>query len=488
MVPEAVKKTLRKYRMLSRGDHVLVAVSGGPDSVCLLSLLSTLSTELRLTLHVAHLDHMFRGSESADEANFVRELSNTFNVASTIEQFDVPCFCTERGLSAQAGARDVRYGFFERVAGEVGASKIAVGHTATDQAETFIMRLLRGAGASGLSAIPPVRDAIIRPLIETTKEEIIEYLRHKELPFKSDPSNRKPVYTRNRIRLSIMPALTKLNPQVVRTLAAEAALLRDEDAAMEAYVTALSPSVVKQEQDAVAIGKEEFEALSPALKRRVLRKAVEAFGADPAEVSFFQIEDALSFMSAAQTGRTMHLPQGIVMEREYDRFVLRPPTGDRHFTVQLTIPGVTAVPDIAMETETWISDGLTAAPGDGNYLWQAQLDYDKIALPLFIRSRAAGDRFCPAGMGGKSKKLQDYFVDEKIPRLRRDTVPILATDRDIVWLVGFRTDERFLPGAKTTKVLTIGLRSLARSEESHTEALPGTEKKEAQGRQGEYSS
>ena len=167
MLLTTIKETIKKYHMLSPGDRVLVAVSGGPDSVCLLSLLQTLAKELELTLHLAHLDHMFRGKESADEALFVADLAKTLGIPATIEKFDVPAFCRERGLSSQEGAREVRYGFFQRIAASTGASRIATGHTADDQAETFLMRLVRGAGTSGLSAIPPMRENIIRPLIES---------------------------------------------------------------------------------------------------------------------------------------------------------------------------------------------------------------------------------------------------------------------------------------------------------------------------------
>ena len=150
MLLTTIKETIKKYRMLSPGERVLVAVSGGPDSVCLLSVLRELAEDLDLTLHIAHLDHMFRGKESADEALFVGELANKFGIPATIEKFDVPVYCLERGLSPQEGARKVRYDFLQRVAKTIDASHIATGHTADDQAETFLMRLLRGAGASGL--------------------------------------------------------------------------------------------------------------------------------------------------------------------------------------------------------------------------------------------------------------------------------------------------------------------------------------------------
>ncbi len=457
MLLKKVKETVTKYGMLKAGETVLVAVSGGPDSVCLLSVLQFFAKDLDLSLHVAHLDHRFRGGESAGEALFVEKTAKKMGIAATIEQFDVRAFCAERGLSAQAGAREVRYGFLNRVAEKVGASRIAIGHTASDQAETLIMRLVRGAGTSGLSAIPPSRENIIRPLIEVTREEVLEYLHAQGLEFVTDPSNAKPLYTRNRVRLAIMPVLRAFNPKIVETLASEAAILRDENEVIETYLDGISPGVVLRDKDGIGIKRDKFKKLLPALQRRILRMAVSAVGDNLNELSYSQVEDAIRFMSGAQTGRAMNLPSGLIVEREYDTFFLRPATGRPEFRSELSVPGVTVIPEVSLEAKAWLIDGRAEA-GDENYYWQAEFDYDKISLPLEIRTRRPGDRFCPSGMGGKSKKLQDYFVDQKVPRRKRDIVPVLASKEDVIWVVGMRTDERFLPGAGTKRVLAVGVR------------------------------
>jgi tRNA(Ile)-lysidine synthase len=457
MLLKKVKETITKYDMLGPGDTVLVAVSGGPDSLCLLSVLQAFAKEVRLSLHVAHLDHRFRGRESADEALFVAKTAKILGIEATIEQFDVPAFCRERGLSAQAGAREVRYGFLNRVAEKVGASRIALGHTASDQAETLVMRLIRGAGLPGLSAIPPVRGNIIRPLIEVTREEVLGFLDTQGIAFVTDPSNAKPLYTRNRVRLAIMPVLRAFNPKIVETLASEAAILRDENEAIEAYLDKISPGVLSREKNGLRLKRDEFNALPPALKRRVLRKAVSGFHAGLVELSFDQIEDAIRFLSSAQTGRSLNLLSGLIVEREYDTFFARAATSSPRFRAGLAVPGVTVIPEISLEAEARVLDGRAEA-GDENYCWQAEFDYDKIGLPLEIRTRRPGDRFCPSGMGGKSKKLQDYFVDQKVPRRERDIVPILASPEDVIWVIGMRTDERFLPGAATKRVLAVGMR------------------------------
>jgi len=472
MLIAKVKDTIKRYSLLSPSDRVVVAVSGGPDSVCLLAVLQELSRELDLMLHVAHLDHAFRGGESAAEAQSVKELAAALGIPATIERIDVPRFCDERGLSAQSGARKARYAFLEQVARSCGANRIATGHTADDQAETLLMRLLRGAGLAGLSGIPPKSGTVVRPLIGTTRQEVLAYLRERELGFATDPSNLKPLYTRNRIRQEVLPVLARFNPSVTGTLAAEAELLRDEDEALDAFVAPLLAGLLTQDEGRVRIDRERFNGLLPGVRRRVLRAAAERLGVPGKGFSAVRTAEALGFMASAQTGRAMELSPGLELAREYEAFLLRPASPPRGFSVPLPVPGVTGLPGLSLTVEAVVRDlsALAGEPADlqensacrdqtgGNYLWQAQFDYDKITEPLVLRSRLTGDRICPAGMGGRSKKLQDLFTDEKVPRLERDRVPVLASGDDILWAVGIRTDERFLPGPGTRNVLVVKVR------------------------------
>lgn len=469
--------------MLNPGDRVVVAVSGGPDSVCLLSILQALGGNLGLDLHIAHLDHMFRGKESADEARSVERLAKRLGLPATIDAFDVPAYCRGRGLSPQEGARQARYGFLRQVARDTGASRIATGHTADDQAETCLMRLLRGAGISGLSAIPPVREEIIRPLIEVTRDEITEYLRINGLEFATDPSNAKPVYTRNRIRLEVLPVLKRFNPRIARTLAAETALLRDENTAMEAYLDTIAKNILLRQEDALFVKRDLFENLLPALRRRLLRRIVAITGDRPGALSLDQTNEALSFMQNAQTGRSMNLTPALSVTREYDRFIFSSRTEHPGASRTLVVPGAIRVPELGVEVETLILDRTTQGnhlpafrspesshspdalseagrEAPENYRWQARFDYAKIMPPFVVRSRKPGDWFCPSGMAGRSQKLQDYFVNEKIPRRRRNGIPLLCGGENILWVVGHRTDERFLAGPETERVLFIRVGSI----------------------------
>ena len=457
MLITSVKETIGRHRLLAPGDTVVVAVSGGPDSVCLLDLLRELAPELSLSLHVAHLDHGFRGEESAGEARFVERLARSLDMAVTVERRDVPAYCAERGLSAQEGAREVRYAFLESVAQQIGARRIAIGHTANDQAETVVMRMLRGAGMAGLSGMPPKRDRLIRPLIDVTRQQVLGYLAERSLEFVTDPSNSKLIYTRNRVRQELMPVLERFNPRVVEALAAEASVLREDLLALDHAAEVLLKDVLRQSGKRTLLEREGLLALPPALRRWALSRAMDRL-APESGLSFVQTGDALGFLQHAQSGRMMELPGGLVLEREYGTFVVRLSAAPPSFDRELAVPGTTASPDRGLVVLTEVRKTSENMPESGNYLWQAQFDYAKIALPLRLRSRRRGDVFQPAGMGGGRKKLQDFFVDEKVPRHRRDQVPILATEQDVLWVVGMRTDGRFLPGPGTEHVLAVTIR------------------------------
>jgi len=369
----------------------------------------------------------------------------------------VPRYCAEQGLSAQAGAREVRYRFLERIARETGARRIALGHTANDQAETVIMRLIRGAGLAGLSGIRPVRGAVIRPLIDATRSEILVHLAEHGLDHVDDPSNRKPVYARNRIRGEVIPVLERFNrassrPSPLRPGCSSPRTKR------------WKPVLPLSCRDGAGDGRRRADRPDG-----LSRPACRTPEAGPAEVGGgrcrarsrpvrVQTDEALEFIRTAASGRRLDLPCGLSLEREYGSFLLQPRRAVRPVSVPSTCPDDTC-PPARLEVETAVTGPSAGAPGPGNYLWQAVFDYDTITLPLHLRNRRPGDAFLPAGMGGLSKKLQDYFVDTKVPRMQRDLVPLLATEQDIVWVVGMRTDGRFLPGPGTTKLLVVTVRS-----------------------------
>jgi len=252
---DRVMDCIYKYKMIAECDAVLIGISGGIDSITLLYSLYFLSDKLKCSLIVAHANHGLRGEQSDREAEFVRKIADELKLPFVIEKIDVLGYMGEKGLSKQAAARELRYDFFERAAKNTSANKIALGHNADDQAETVLMRLLRGSGASGIAGMRAVRDKIIRPLIEIKRDEITEFVKEKRLRYVEDPSNLEPYYLRNKIRLNLIPLLKEeYNPNIVDTLRETAEIIRDEDEFLESYcLTILSDIIQSKGNEAIEI-------------------------------------------------------------------------------------------------------------------------------------------------------------------------------------------------------------------------------------------
>src|SRR3990172_2243910 len=461
---QKVRGTFARYHMLKQGDTVLVGVSAGPDSVCLLYLLKELQQEYSLSLHIAHLHHGFRGSEADEDVRFVRAIGKCLGIPVYAEHADIPAYLKKTGLSKQAGARKVRYEFFSKAAEETGAGRIALGHTADDQVETLLMRLLKGAGPHGLSGIPPVRDKIIRPLIELTREEVIGFLSEKGIRYRIDSSNLSKVYLRNKIRLDLLPYLAKeYNPNIMDTLMRNLTILRDEDTFLDESIQRLYPEmIISRTEESIVLDAARLASLVPPVQRRILRHAVESIaGEEAGALSFRHIEDSLALLEKDKTGE-VHLPHDLRVRREGETLgvFLRPRTiHTPPYTYDIAIPGDTPIPEAGMTISAVILDGPSYDKGDkgfeGKDRYRAYFDMDKFSLPLVVRSRRAGDHFYPRGMGGKRKKIKEYFIDLKILRKDREIIPVLASAEDILWIVGHRTDERFKVTPAAEKILQV---------------------------------
>ena len=309
MLIAQVKKTIQKHTMLKPEDRVVVGVSGGPDSVALLYALHQLSKSYDLTLHVAHLNHGFRGKEALRDARFVEHLAEEMGLSCMVETYDVPAYKKRRSLSSQEAARIVRYQFLEEVRNKVSATKIALGHNANDQAETLMMWLFRGAGLKGLGGMPPVRGVIIRPLIETTRKEIEEFLSKKNIPFVLDSSNQKNEYVRNRIRQEIFPLLEEhYNPQIVKRLVNTAHILSIENDYLENKAQkVLDEITVSEKGTTVVIGKKELLALPLAMQLRCLRAVLQKVKGDLKRISSIHLYDILGIAASAEPHKVLKL-------------------------------------------------------------------------------------------------------------------------------------------------------------------------------------
>lgn len=472
-----VQETIKLYKMLKDGDTVLVGVSGGPDSVCLLYVLKELQEEYSLSLHIAHLHHGIRGIEADEDVRFVQSLGDSLRIPVYIEYADIPSHAKIEHVSKQEAAREVRYKFFNTVADKICADRVALGHTADDQVETFLMRILKGSGPHGLAGIPPVRDRIIRPLIGVFRAEIKEYLSEHDIRYRIDSSNLSAVYLRNKIRLELIPYLAKeYNPNIMDTLIRNLNILRDENIFLDEYVGKIyRDSVISESADQVRFDIRKFDSYAGPVKRRLIRYAVGSItGEGCVPLSFKHVEDALSLLQADKRGE-VHLPRGIIAERDgylFSIYLKTTATSIPPYAYTVSVPGETIVPEAGMTINTTIlpspfSKDLFDSPPfpKGGMVglsdkcetdrYTAYFDMSKFSEPLTVRNRRTGDFFCPAGMGGKKKKIKEYFIDLKIPRRERERIPILTSPEGIIWVAGYRSDERFRVTAATEKILEV---------------------------------
>ncbi|MFO0753431.1 MAG: tRNA lysidine(34) synthetase TilS [Thermodesulfovibrionales bacterium] len=450
---EKVKKTIGKYGMLAQGDLVLVALSGGPDSVCLLTVLHRLRGEFSLRLAAVYIDHCLRPLEVPGEIRFCAELCASLDVPFATESVDVATYAREKGVNTQEAARELRYCSLQERAASAGACRIALGHTADDQAETLLMRLFRGAGPTGLSGIPPVRNAIIRPLIEAERNEIEDFLAAERQGYVIDSSNLKDKYTRNRIRHLVLPAARSINADLVKTLARTADIFREEERYFEALAAKTLMKLVSRKTDtAVELFLAPMEAMDRVLLRRVLRRAVDA-AEGLRGVGFLHVEEIAELIKGGKAGDRIYLPRALRVIKGYSTLLITADTPERLGEYVLNGPGDLVLHEASLVLRCTLSpltEERKGAYGDGRR--SVLLDAERAGFPLQVRARRPGDLFYPLGFG-KRKKLQDFFVDEKVPRDQRDTVPLLVKGGEIVWVAGYRADERYRVAKETKRVL-----------------------------------
>lgn len=452
-----VRLLIGKLGMLKTGDKVLIGVSGGPDSIALLHILWTLKDDLRIIPVVAHLNHQLRGEEAKEDARSVREFSEKLGLPCYIEEADAKSYHKNSGLSLQEACREIRFSFFEQLAGKLGAGRVALGHHADDQAETILLNLLRGAGISGLKGISYVRGLYIRPLLEIRRKEIEEYCLQHHLPVRQDSSNLKPVYTRNRIRLNLLPLLEReYNPQIIHALVQLGNLCSEEDSFLEELALINFENIKTNEKNGmVVLDNNALCSLSAPLCRRVLRLAWEEITGETKELSYHHVEKLMELLHKKAGGRVMILPRGIralktnnvlQFSRETEPIPILP------YKHPLIVPGVTYIPeiDLCIQAEVInLRDAPSFAEMSPN---EALLDYDLIKQPLYVRRRLEGDVFSPLGVDG-TLKLKKFLIDGKIARYKRDKIPLVVSGDDIVWVGGLRSAQGWKVTGGTVKCL-----------------------------------
>ncbi|MBU1669554.1 MAG: tRNA lysidine(34) synthetase TilS [Actinobacteria bacterium] len=441
---ETALATIEECSMVAGGERVVVAVSGGPDSTALLLFLAGIRARMGLELTVFHLEHGLRGEESRQDAQFVRSLAERLGLDAEVAEADVRAETADLDRSPQDAARLVRLRRLDEFAGKVGADRVATGHTADDQVETFLMRVVQGAGLTGLSGIAPVSGRTVRPLIRVWRGQVDEYCRRMGVTPRLDSSNLSEQYLRNRVRLKVVPLLvSEFGPGVKEVILREVeSLSLDRDFLAGEVVHAFS-EVGEVRGEEVVLDRELMLKLPEALQRGVVRMAWEELhpsgeGILQQNLPYRLVLDVLARVVEGKSGARLDLPRGVVAEREYGLVVLRRRPGEPPAPVALDVPG---------EARLWDGTVLEAAlvpRSEVAFGADPFLEFTRPDLGPGLQVRVPGpsDRFHPIGAPA-GKKLKDFLSDVKMPRGERERCPVLAQGDEVVWVVGHRLDARF---------------------------------------------
>lgn len=486
-VAEQVLDAIESYELLHPGDRVVVGLSGGPDSLCLLHVLGSLRDTHRLQLHVAHLNHSTRGRASDADAEFVERIAAHWSMPVTVETRDVPGLADEHGLAFEEAARRVRYAFLARVAATLGADRIAVGHNADDQAETVLMHFLRGSGLAGLRGMLPVAPlteyrllepflpsyvsdrrlpVLIRPLLQTPRAAIEAYCSEHNLEPRFDRSNLDTTYFRNRLRLQLLPELETYNPNIREILCHTAAVAAADHEVLVAQREEAWHNTLREEREgAVVFDLAAWRALPVALQRSTLRHATYRLRESLRDVTFVHVENARKVATEGETGKQATLPMGLALTVGYETITVGeaadsgPPPDQpllwRDTPLPVPLPGTVPLPQ-----SDWVLEATTLEHWDmariveRDHPWTAYLDADALHGPVQLRPRRRGDRFRPHGMDGHSVKVSELMINLKIPHACRDHIPLLVAGGEVVWVCGYRIANNVTVEPGTRRVAT----------------------------------
>jgi tRNA(Ile)-lysidine synthase len=451
-------KEVKRQRLFHPGQRIGVAVSGGPDSVLLLHFMKDLALEWGITLAVVHFNHHLRGAESEADERFVRKLADSMGIAFMCGEAEVARVAREKKRNLEATARELRYRFFFSLVEQGRLDKVVTAHTANDQAETVLLRLLRGAGTRGLTGIHPVLEGkVARPFLDLTRAQITREIEARKLECRLDSTNLDSRLRRNKIRRELLPWLEReYNPAIIPLLKDQADRARHEEAFLEQQASERSRPWRLREGGEEKISVRALRGFAPAIQRRVLRQMLQSLRADLRGVAYAQIEGLLRFATSAQSGRSLTLPGGAVARKEFDWLILglQPvSTADDAYAYPVEIPGEIAIPALGSTFGFKIVE-LQGGPEEYNKIAGSAIDPQKLRQRLFLRSWRGGDQFWPLG-SRKPRKLKELFRQRKIPRRQRKLWPVLECGERIVWVRGFPPAASVVASLESRAILVI---------------------------------
>ena len=455
---------IRQNNMIQPGTHVVAGISGGSDSVCMLRLLVEYRAEMPFDLTAVYVEHGIRGADSLEDGRFVRKLCRELDVPFVQEGIRVPEEAARTGAGIEETARRMRYGILKRIAAQKQPSVIATAHHAGDNAETVLFHLIRGSGLRGLGGIAPNRDGIIRPLLCLEKQEILAWLEREGQGYREDATNQDASYSRNRLRLQVLPELEAVNPAAVRHIAETCGIIREAQTYLDQLCDTVTGQLTRTKGAAIYIDREAFLALSPFLQKEMAYRLLGRAAGSCRDIGRVHIE-ALIGLFFAQSGSRADLPGQLEAETVFDRVRLQKKVDgaaggsdpNAGFEAELPVPGKVRLPDGRMLYANYLNPPfeLSKIPKKRYTKW---LDCDKISCNLSVRSRRAGDYLCIGPDGGR-KLLKKYLMEEKIPAGQRDRIALVADGSHILWTIGGRISERVKVTESTRRILELHVES-----------------------------
>lgn len=450
-------ETIEKYDMIDIGDKVLVGVSGGADSIALLHALNSLRDRLHIEVFVAHINHGLRGQAADEDADYVKTICKEWSIPFFLREANVRELAELWRISEEEAGRKVRFEFFDEVLSNIDGHKIALAHHRDDQIETILHNIIRGTGMEGLRGIKPIREGrIIRPLLEIDRLSIERYLAEEDISYRHDKTNYETIYTRNKIRLELIPYIEKnFNPSFKESIVRMADIIGEEDDFIRGYTDRLIRDNITIEENVVTIPIDFLRSCHRGIKRRIVRMCIEHLSGNMVNIGQMHVDSVLAICDL-NTGAVVDLPSNLIAYRDYCAILLTKGADYRKesFKKKLKVPGVTVIEQLGIKFQVRYT--TEKCFGDPNCVY---IDGDAVSKELYIRNRVDGDRFRPLGMKG-SKKLKDFFIDEKVPKYIRDSVPLVVDGDDIVWVVGYQIGDDYKIRNHTKKIIELSFSNI----------------------------
>lgn len=452
-----VLENIRKYNMIDKKDKVVIGLSGGPDSVFLFHILRILREKLDFTLHIAHINHGVRGKEALKDQLFVENLAREYKIPFYLKKADMDGYAREHNLSSEEAGREIRYDFFDEILRKIDGDKIAVGHNKSDQVETMLMRFFRGTGIDGLRGMEYKTGKVIRPMLNIDREDLENYLKEHNYKAMIDHTNLETIYNRNKIRLETIPYIEEnFNPNFIDTIFRTSDNFKEDSDFLYKYTKKTYENMLKlDKEEEIILDKGKFQKEEKAIKSRIIRYSIEKLIGNLQGITQQHIIDTIDFINESKTGKSIDLLKEIKVILSYDDIIFSKKriVDEKEYTYQLKERS-NRIEELDIKIDLDIIN-IGDIEGFSKDKYIKYFDYEKIKGELSIRNRRAGDIFAPLGMKGRSKKIKDFFIDEKIPRDKRDKIPLLTDEENILWIIGHRVSEDCKVDSRTKKVLRV---------------------------------